>query len=172
MIDIADFADPVEVWKAVEGEPFDLIALLRGSEPIRRRTRDALADFLAGELSPVRLPKGRPMSAKGKSRSYMLHAVFRGHDVSTPIGAAGFHYDIVRQFIRSKGWHRGHPRWSDRLKEAVAKRRGIDLDKFINYLNRSRPKPKSRPWSGDEYVQRRRIEIARQIRHSKKDESD
>lgn len=167
MIDIAELADPIAVWKAVEGDPSDLIALLRGENPILRRTRDALADFFAGQLRPIRLSKGRPPTSQRERRSIMLWHLYRGHDVSTQLGAAGFHYDVVRAFIRKKGWHRGNLGWSDRLKAAVARRYKIELEKFINYLSRSRPRPASKPWSGEEYIRDRRLEIAMEIRRTK-----
>lgn len=172
-MDLADLADPIEVWRAVEGDPTDLIVLLRSDEPIRRRTRDALADFLAGALKPFVLPRGRPSKPDSVVSSHMRHSVWYGHDVATKIGFAGFRYEHMRRFIRSKGWHLDNPGWSDGLKAAIAKRHSIELEQFINYLRRSRPKAQTddRPWSAADYIDRRRHEIALEIRRTKTPEN-
>lgn len=174
-MDIAELSDPIEVWKAVEGDNAELIALLRGDEPIRRRTRDALADWLEGELQPVKLPKGRPskeFSTVTGLRLYASRIAYFGHDPSTELGIAGFRYEVCRRFIRKKGWHlkkAGGFYWSvDRLREKIAERQEIDLEKFINYLNRAKQKPP--PYSGRDYVANRRKQIAYEIYRAKKAE--
>ena len=171
-MDLAELEDPLAVWKAVEGDSSDLVDLLRSEKAITRRTREALADFFAGDLKPVRLSKGRPPATARINRSYVLHYIYHGHDITTSIGSAGFYYERLREFIRKKGWHRGRPGWSIRLKGAVAKRRGIEQEQFINYLSRSRPKPFSKRLTRDEYIQIRRAEIALAVRRAKTPNKD
>lgn len=166
-MDIAELEDPVAVWKAVEGDMSELIALLRSDRPIRRRTREALADFLAGDLKPIDVPKGRPSKSASVGPARMYARLWHGHDVTTSLGYAGFRYERLRRFIRSKGWHRGNPGWSDWLKAAIANRQGVELERFANYLRRSRPEPELNPWSWNDYVTRRRTEIAREVRRAK-----
>jgi hypothetical protein len=161
--DLSDLVDPLEVWKAVEGDRSELIALLRSDERLTTRTREALADWLEGTLQPVKLPKGRPR----KGSTYLL---WEGHDPQTPLGYAGYWFELFRRYIRRKGWHlkkAGRFYWSsEKLTEAIAKRHRIDLEKFTNYMNRAKPKP--RPWSFQDYVVRRRRAIALEIHHAKK----
>lgn len=173
-MDLEELQDPVEVWKAVEGDKTELIALLRSDELIRRRLRDALADYLEGTLTPVELPKGRPSkeAIHGNSLRFAFHHLYYGHDPRTELGFAGFHYERLRRFIRAKNWHINRPQWSDRLKEKIAERHGIELEKFINYLSRARPKPKNEPWSARDYIQRQRLEIALDVRRKKMREND
>lgn len=59
-ISLEDLEEPVEIWKAIEGDPTELVALLRSGKTLGRWRREALADWLDGKLQPVRLPKGRP----------------------------------------------------------------------------------------------------------------
>ncbi len=167
IFDLADIGDPIEVWKAVEGDPSDLIALLRSGERISRPIRDALADFLSGELKPVRFSRGRPSNSTDIDAMIAHARRVLGHDVTTSLGIAGYRYERLRRYIRSKGWNRSNPGWSARLKKAVADRQEIELEKFINYLSRSRPKPKRKAVSWDEQVERRRQEIAKQVRARK-----
>lgn len=166
-ISLEDLEEPVEIWKAIEGDPTELVALLRSGKTLGRWRREALADWLDGKLQPVRLPKGRP-----RARFYNPLALYYGHNPTTELGNAGFFYEHFRRFIRSKGWHvkkAGRFYWSaERLQNKVAERFNIDPETFINYLNRPRPKPAGAPWRGGEYIERRRLEIALEIHHAKK----
>ncbi|TCP41457.1 hypothetical protein [Rhodovulum marinum] len=59
-----DFADPVEVWRAVCGEPSDLVALLLHEDPVSRRTRIAMAAWLSGALENApKLKRGAALDA-------------------------------------------------------------------------------------------------------------
>lgn len=165
MVDLSELADPCAVWKAVEGDRSELIALLRSEKKLTRRTRDALADWLDGGLLPVKMPKGRPR----EDRSVL--EIWDGHDPATKLGWAGVRYGIFRSFIRKKGWHlkrAGRFYWSsERLMEAIAKKHEIDLEKFINYLTRARARPKRTPFSPKEYEEKQRRKIAFKIRRAK-----
>lgn len=167
-IDIDEFDNPDVVWKAVEGDRDELITLLRSDENLGRLFRDTLADWLEGKLKPVKLSKGRPESY---NLSPGLLRIYYGHNPTTDLGLAGAHYEHLRLFIRMKRWHlkkagkfHRSPEW---LQTNIADRHGIDLDQFIDYLKRSRPKPQARPWRAGEYVERRRREIALEIRRAK-----
>ncbi|MGJ0506160.1 MAG: hypothetical protein ACR652_03310 [Methylocystis sp.] len=137
----SEIAPPVAVWRAVEGDRSELVALLRSGDPLTRRTRDALADWLEGSLKPVKLPKGRPAPDQAEAALWCSS----GHDLRTKIGWAGRDYDRARAFLRKKGWHlkkAGSLFWStERLLEAVAKRHNIQMDALENYLKRARSKP-------------------------------
>lgn len=144
-IDIMDLSLPYEVWKAVEGDRRELVALLRSDERLSRPTRDALADWLEDKLKPVKWPVGRrPHKPLTDRHSRIAHTWFFafGHERSTELGVAGFRYELLRRFIRRKGWHRksaGRLYWSaQRLLEAVASRQKVDVDTFANYLRRPR----------------------------------
>jgi hypothetical protein len=166
MAGLEELEMPVEVWKAVEGDRADLVALLRSDKPLSRWTRNALADFLAGDLKPVKIPRGRQQREKHWG---LLSSVYYGHDPTTPLGWAGVRYEDFRRFIRRKRWHIGHPGWSERLAAKIAKRHGVDLDRFLNYLKRPRRQPKKvdRPVAGPDAVNRWRTEIALEVRRTK-----
>lgn len=145
--DISDLKMPVAVWKAVEGDKTELLGLLRSDERLNRPTRDALADWIEGKLTPVKWPAGpRPREPLRDRHTRIAHAWFFsfGHDRSTELGVAGFRYELLRRFIRRKGWHRksaGRLYWSaPRLLEAVASRQEVDVETFANYLRRPRPR--------------------------------
>ncbi|PWB81849.1 MAG: hypothetical protein C3F11_13965 [Methylocystaceae bacterium] len=168
-IDISEFDNPDAVWKAVECDRDELITLLRSDEKLGRLFRDTLADWLEGKLLPVKLPKSRP---NGYHPDPIILKLYYGHNPTTDLGYAGARYEHFRRFIRKKKWHlkkagRFHrsPEW---LLKKIAERHGIDPDKFDGYLKRSRPKPQARLWRTEEYVERRRREIALEIRRAKK----
>lgn len=159
-MDINDLRLPAAVWKAVEGDTRDLVEFLRGDTPLNRAERDALADYFAGTLKPMKLPQGRSR----KSNFYFV----RGHDLTTSLGYAGYRYEYFRRYIRRKRWHlkrAGKLYWStDRLRTKFAEKHGIDLDKFINYLNRAKPKRTSNKMPTlEEY----RMQTVREIRRRK-----
>jgi hypothetical protein len=85
------------------------------------------------------------------------------------MGMAGSLYDVFSQFIHKKGWNlkkAGKLYWStERLQEHIAKRCGVDLEKFVNY-RRNHKKHKYKAPQGD-YVERRRRQIANEIRRTK-----
>lgn len=116
---------PLEVWAAVEGDRRELIELLRSERRLSRRTRHALADWLEGNLQPVKLPRGRSLT---ESR----------------VGWAWYHYDKLRAFIRNKGWHRkqaGRLYWpTSRLLEAVAQRDGVAKAALECFARRAKPR--------------------------------
>lgn len=171
MKDLAELKEPIEVWKAIEGEPADLIALLRSEEPLRRWERDTLADWLEGKLQPVSLPKGRPdLSVTGPTP-----LLYKGHNIHTRMGSAAIIEMFNWEFIRKKGWHlkrSGKFYWSrDRLREKIAERWGIETEAFFNYLKRSRSaRPKA--VSGRDYIEFRRRRLAYQIRRAKIGDKD
>lgn len=156
--DFSGLALPEEVWWAVEGDPAKLIELLRSDRPLSRGTRDELAAWLAGDLAPLKPSRGRPNVSDTLPRSW------RGHNLRTEIGLAGWDYEQRRRVIRDEGDHKGHPRWSQRLADEVAEVYGINTEAFHDYMSRHRP---VRQPVGD-YVQRQRTAIARQIRHKKR----
>jgi hypothetical protein len=168
-IDISEFDNPDAVWKAVEGDRDELITLLRSDEKLGRLFRDMLADWLEGKLLPVKLPRSRPKSYHPDPLTLRL---YYGHNPTTDLGYAGARYEHFRLFIRKKKWHlkkagllHRSPEW---LLTKIAERHGINQDKFAAYLKRSRPKHQARPWRAGEYVERRRREIALEIRRAKK----
>lgn len=190
MVYLSEMADPRAVWKAIEGDRAELIALLRSEKQLTRRTRDTLADWLDGKLGPVKLAKGRPpkkdeirqtlggyyggTDRRGRrvdSYCFFSHAHSYGFDTGTEIGRAGWRYQVRRAFIRQKGWHlkkAGRFYWSsERLMAAIAERHGINLEMFANYLKRAKQKLVARQWSPFKSIARKRWEIAGEIRRAK-----
>lgn len=180
-MDIAELGQPTEVWRAVEGDRAELIALLRSSKTITRRTREALADWYEGKLKPVRLMRGRP-EKHSQIVQTAIATTYKGHDPTTAIGLAGLRFERAREFIRKKRWHQkraGKFYWSnDRLLTAIVKRERelarkfgqrtrLTIDSFAEYLKRSRRKPVPKSWFGVEYDERCRVRIALEIRRSK-----
>lgn len=167
-MDIAEFTAPTEVWKAIEGDRAELIALLRSDKPLRRWTRDELADWLEGKLKPVKAPRGRPAEKLYAYRESMRRRF--GHDIYTPLGLAGYRYDRLRKFIKKKGWHlkaAGRRYWStERLMAEVARRACVNVITFGDYLKRGKRRPARPPqeWDGKRWILESRVEIARQIR--------
>ncbi len=167
-MDIADLAAPIAVWKAVEGDRSELIALLRSDERLTRWTRNDLADWLEGKLKPVKAPRGRPPD-KFRAERESLRRRF-GHDVYSRLGAAGFKFDRLRKFIRKKGWNRkstGGRYWpTERLLGEVARRFGVNQVTFGDYLKRGKRRPSKPPQynTGKAWILETRIEIARKIR--------
>jgi hypothetical protein len=169
-MDIADLAQPREVWKAVEGDCADLVALLRSDKPLSKTTRGALADWYEGKLRPMPIPKGRPEKLSQLART-AIENTYLGHDPTTELGWAGFRYATLRVFIRKKGWHRkraGRFHWStERLLNAIAIMQGLDAEKLGEYLKRARPKSAPQSWYGEEFDNRCRLRIALDIRRTK-----
>lgn len=166
-MDLDDFEAPVAVWKAVEGDRSELIALLRSDARLTRGTRDELADWLEGKLKPVKVPRGRPPDKLSAERVSLRRRF--GHDLYTRLGAAGFKFDRLRKFIRKKGWNRksaGGRYWpTERLLGEVARRFGINEVTFGDYLRRGKGRPsKPRQYNPGKAFLEMRIEIARQIR--------
>lgn len=166
-MDLADLSQPIEVWKAVEGDTAELVKLLRSGKPIAKRTREALADWYDGKLRPFPIPRGRPPKHSPMGRE-LIETRYDGHDVTTPIGAAGHDYERLRQYIRKKGWHlkrAGRLYWSaERLLDAVARARGVKVAGLGEYLKRARPKSTKRSWYGPDYDAECRLRIALEIR--------
>lgn len=159
--EIAEMNPPFEVWKAIEGDRTELIALLRSDDKMTRKTRDALADWLEGNLRPVTAPKGRPPKERD-DRLMLLFDLYRardirgrrvssachfgaarayGYDLHTEIGRAGWRYVVRWMFIREKGWHlkqAGRFHWTtENLMSKIAERHGISVEKLDNYLKRA-----------------------------------
>jgi hypothetical protein len=190
--DIAELADPLAVWKAIEGDSSELVALLRSEEKLTRRTRDALADWLEGKLHPANRPRGRPtknyehtllsrrLSLLEMRRGRVLAGRFDhsgalaaryGYDLTTEIGLAGWRYEIRRAFIREKGWHRKGAgslyRSAEWLLDKIADQHEIDINTFANFLKRKKLKLKlfdPRPYNNEERVEMRRWEAAKKYR--------
>lgn len=169
VVDLTEFADPIEVWKAIEGRPGELIDLLRGDQPIRRRTREALADWLTGDLKPVKIPRGAPPK-HSRETQWAIYNLDFGHDVTTEIGLAGLYYEFRRRELRKRKEHLNRPNWTEALKREVAERHRIPFERFETYLRRARPKPKK--LSLDDYIDRQRLKIAREIRSRKINRKD
>lgn len=55
--------EPVEVWQAVQGDPSELITLLRSNVDLTTETREALALWLEGRLPPKNRV-GRPRKTR------------------------------------------------------------------------------------------------------------
>lgn len=165
------FRDPTEVWKAVEGDPTELIELLRSDKRLAKPVRKALADYFEGTLQPVKRPQGRP--SKEQIQPFVVRAsraITYWHDPTTRLGYVGFRYERLRNYIRKRGWHKksaGKFYWSpDRLREAVAERYGLTLETLENYLRRPREKP---PMLDPDYeAWNRRLKIADEIHRKKK----
>lgn len=172
-LEILGGGDPVEVWKAVEGEPAELIALLRSERPLYRVDREALADWLEGSLKPVKRERGRPRKSENwpASWEWVIREFYFGHDPETEIGLAAFRFERAWRFIKKKKWNKSLGWTSEKLKAAVATRQEIDLDTFLNYLNRPKRKPKKRPAFGPEAELDRRRIIARKIREAADDDT-
>ncbi len=164
---IIDFREPVEVWRAVEGDPDSLVAYLRGDGQISRWMREELADYLEGTLQPMKLPRGRPPKNEAYLHAEILARYADGHDLASRMGVAGWHFTYLRRFMRRKGWHRNNPGWKDRLRKSVARRHGVNDDLLRNYLDRAHPTPTVKPGGREEYVRRRRLSIAMEVRRAK-----
>jgi hypothetical protein len=172
MVNLEDLALPIAVWKAVEGDRTELVALLRSDERINRPTRKALADWIEGKLKPVKLPKGHPPPSWFTLMMRRVNLMHLGHDPTTAQGFAGLRFARLRKYIRQRRWHlKAHRRyWShQRLAEAIATKHNIDVNAFIDYLNRARKPPPFPSFpsreSGDA---QHRLEIALKIRRKKR----
>lgn len=167
--DINELKDPIEVWKAVEGEAADLIALLRSDTPIYKVDREALADWLEGSLKPVQEGRGRPRKSDVQrwTLEWIIRDFYFGHDPQTEIGYAAFRYERLWRYVKKRGWNKTKAWTSDRLKEAIAERQEIDLETFMNYLKRSKPRRRKSPIFGPEATMIRRRAIARELRAAK-----
>lgn len=161
------------VWKAVEGDRSQLIGLLRSDMELGRLARHQLAEWLDGKLLPMKLPKGHPPKVSPalvlEYQLGMAPDFWGGHEPETALGLAGMEFDSHWGFIRKKGWNRkkaGRLCWSrQRLLAQVAARNGIDLNRFANYMNRSRPI--RRVMTDIEFLEALRREIAYEIHHTK-----
>lgn len=188
--EMLELYDPTEVWKAVEGDSSELVALLRSEKTLLRRDRNALADWLEGKLQPAKLPKGKPKKnlfitfdrvdelwgARDRLGRLMFsyHFLVEGkldnnsHDPMTDIGVAGWRYARCWAFVRKKGWHlKKAGRFflsADGLMAKIAERHGIELEKFTNYMRRSKHQPAS--FFSDESREGRRRALALQIRRA------
>ena len=175
--------DPIEVWKAVEGDRTELIALLRGDEPLSRRERDALADYLAGDLKPVKFPRGKP--PKSVEHPYWMindrWTYAHGHDTSTDIGHAGLVFEALRRHMegdpnyqfpqmveRTARIYGDRPYARGKLIEAVARHCSVEEEQLKNAVDRSRKKPPPEDFSAPEYIQRRRMQIALEVRRNRR----
>ena len=129
---VEDMKWPVEVWRAIEGDKAELIKLLRSERDLSRRTRDAMADWLDGNLTPVKLPRHRVRT-------------------ESKIGRAWYRYDKAREFIRAKGWHRKDAvrYWPpDRLVKEVARKEGVSASALRERVRRTqRPVADTLEWA-------------------------
>lgn len=169
-MDISELKFPIEVWKAVEGDPSDLIALLRSEERFVRIDRDTLADWLEGTLQPMKLKKGGQEKHLSPHEEFAIRHIYFGYDPTTELGSAGIRYEIVRRFIRKKRWHlksAGRLHWSpQKLAEVIADKHDVDLEKLLQTINRSKVK-KPVPATGPKAVERMRRQIALEIRRKR-----
>ncbi len=156
---------PREVWKAVEGDNRDLIALLRGDRALSRRVRNALADWLDEKLQPARQGRGRRRSYPEYILALIARSAHGRHNVDTKLGRAGHRYEKVRSFIRAKRWHLKHRGWKERLVEAVAREERVSAEALREYLRRGAPRVK--PFKSEERQLEARLEIAREIHAAK-----
>ncbi|NKX43591.1 hypothetical protein [Roseicyclus persicicus] len=128
MSDIADLADPIEVWEMALGRPAALVELLEGGGPISARTRAALALYFRGEL---KMKRGRP-----------------GGQAIASVWAremAEFEYWRIAQRLRQRRRFKGKRDW---LIEKVALRHGLTFEQLRDFINR-KDKPKSGPTFGE-----------------------
>jgi hypothetical protein len=162
--DVLELGDPIEVWKAVEGDERELIALLRSNEPLTRRMRDALADWREGKLQPVKVPPGPPGLSLGAQLHRRIGRYFHhGYDIDTPVGWACYRYRKLRDLIRRTGRHKigaGPRYWStERTLEFIARRYSIDPVILGEHVKRGRQRV-----ARVDVEQETRLEIARKIR--------
>jgi hypothetical protein len=136
-VDITDFLLPIEVWDAIDGEPANLVALLRGEGPIGRLTRDALAEYFEGTLETPKKKRGQPPRSR-----WAIPFATGGHDRNDPVGFAAIIYEIRWRYIKKRGWNLKSSGKlyisSDRVKDLIAERHNIDAEAFRNYLRRSK----------------------------------
>lgn len=161
-VKISDLRSPIAVWKLVEGDPTEFIAILRGEKPLDRQARDALADWLEGKLMPVAFPPGRPKRAT---------LFVGGYDISKNVGLAALHYEFTRIRIRNHGFHKkstGRHYWPvARLQEAVAKRYGVNFASLFKCIKDKKKGDRKKltfgPFNNEDF----RMEVAREVRRAK-----
>lgn len=118
-MDIADLKEPVEVYELAKGDSRAIVALLRSEAPIRRATREALADYFEGKLK-------NPIEA-GRPRKSLFEKLWNNAPVE--------HYKRVAEYLKSKKSFQGNSR---KLIEAVARKYNISPDSLENRIKRSK----------------------------------
>lgn len=124
-MDISEFREPVEVYRAAIGQPEALIKRLGSKEPINSWERGALAAYFERKLVP-------PKRGRGEAKPRYLHS-YAERDEAYRLPNAETHYRYIMAELRKAG--EAYGRASEAL-EFVAQKYGLDPEALNNYLRR------------------------------------